>query len=65
MLQQSIRAQVARILNRKEPRGDKTNPNLFHDIIDSKLPRSDLTLERLTDEAISVTVQAWKLPNEP
>ncbi|KAF2231043.1 putative cytochrome P450 [Viridothelium virens] len=49
----SFRAQVADILDGKASKSTD-NHTLFHDIVNSKLPRSELTLERLTDEAISV-----------
>ncbi|KAM3420754.1 hypothetical protein BST61_g4002 [Cercospora zeina] len=50
---ESIRAQVRGILSGTDTKVSAT-PTLFHDIIESRLPKSDLSLERLTDEAISV-----------
>ena len=52
---QSITSQVAAILQGSNIKyTDVAHPTIFHDIIDSKLPDSDKSLERLTEEALSV-----------
>lgn len=52
---QSITSQVAAILQGSNVKStDVAHPTIFHDIIDSKLPDSDKSLERLTEEALSV-----------
>lgn len=33
---------------------DNNHPTIFHEILESKLPESEKTLERLSDEAISI-----------
>ena len=53
--QQSIRNQVAAIVDGREVKGvDVNHPTIFHDVLSSNLPNSDKSVDRLTQEATSV-----------
>jgi cytochrome P450 len=52
---QDLRKQIKLVMNRKEKGAEQpSHKTIFHDILDSKLPREEITLKRLQDEALVV-----------
>jgi|SRR6266699_1424576 len=58
---QKIRDQIKGILSGERTKdSDTARPNVFHDILASNLPAEELSLSRLTDEAISLNGAAME-----